>query len=100
MRSYTLYIGLRPASDPDADTDLIASATADRFESFTIFEATGWFRRRREPVRVVKIATDDHEGVLSPPRGLRARLRQDGVGLECDGRYRRVTEADDRSAAT
>ena len=100
MRCYTLYIGSRSADHAEADAALVASITASRFRSFTLFEGSGWFRGRREQVSMVKIATDDYDSVFDLARDLRARLDQDGIGLEYDGFYHRVTKADDASAST
>ena len=93
MKCYSLYVGTRNHQEGiDAvDDERIAATTSAVFESFTVLHGYGWFRGQREDVRMIKIATDDEERVSTLAENLRQLMEQDGVGLECDGLYRRIT---------
>ena len=93
MKCYTLYVGSKnhQGSINAIDDEQVAAITSAAFESFTVLHGHGWFRGQREQVRLIKIATDDEESVLALAQGLRRAMDQDGVGIECDGHYRRIT---------
>jgi len=94
MQCYRLYVcssNQQNQANKADDDERIAAATSAAFESFTIVPGTGWFRGRRESVRVLMVATDDEDQVVALARTLRQLLEQDGVGIESGGVYRRVT---------
>lgn len=90
---YSLYVGSRNDRDtigPD-DDERIAQAVSSAFESFSVQELHGWFRGRREQARLIRIATDEEDRVITLAQNLRRMLGQDGIGIECGGHYRRIT---------
>jgi hypothetical protein len=93
MKCCRLYVCTRTDHDESNsdDDEAISAAVAARFESFTMTRATGWFRGRREPVCIVMVATDDEAAVVELARQLRQAMDQEGVGVQCDGTYRRIT---------
>ena len=92
---HKLYVGLsRPDSHIKINPDDVVSTVAERIESFTISDALGYFRGMPEHTLVITIAHDDRALVENVAQDLRARLQQEGIGLECDGVYTRITSAE------
>jgi len=91
LELFTLYVG---CADAKAAKGIVSQVVGSFFESFTLLEGEGFFRGMREPVQLVRIATDDVEKVLAAASEIRARLNQDGVGVEYGGAYYRCTAED------
>jgi hypothetical protein len=93
MKCYRLYVCARTGRDESnsGDDAQIAAAVAARFESFTVTRGTGWFLGHREPVCIVMVATDDEAAVVELAEHLREVMNQEGIGVECDGTYQRIT---------
>jgi hypothetical protein len=89
MRLFTLYLGSQDGQKPAAQE--VLALAGQRFESFTLSEAQGVFRGTREPMWLIRIATDNPESLLQLAAELRQRWHQDGVGIEAGGNYYRVT---------
>ncbi len=69
----------------------IQTAVAVEFPSFSLLKGKGFFRGKAEDLLIVKIATDREQAVYQLASALRAALDQEGIGVEHDGRYNRVT---------
>jgi hypothetical protein len=69
----------------------VVAVVAERFEGFTVFTETGYYKGEPEPMVVVQVATDDGEAVIALGRTLRETFNQEGVGYVVDGVYRRIT---------
>lgn len=90
----TLFIGLSGHHYPtteEAQKKVIELLT-DHFPSFTITEATGFFREKQEKVLIVHIATSIPQKVADCAGIIRSELKQEGVGIAFRGRYLRATE--------
>ena len=93
---YRLYIGLSPAITPKTiDSNQVISWVARQVESFTVLTAQGFFRGHAEDTLVFTIAHDDQRFVINLAHKLRAQLNQEGIGLEYNGVYHRLTYAND-----
>lgn len=92
MKLFTLYIGCAEAFDP------VLRILYPRFDSFTFLHGEGVFRGGREPVLLVRIATEDGGAVIAAAEHIRAELDQVGVGIEYGGRYYRLRQDDPASA--
>ena len=89
---HKLYVGLSCSDSlTQAYRNNVVKIVAGRIESFTITDALGYFRGMPEQTLVITIAHDDYELVETIADELRVQLRQDGIGLECEGMYYRVT---------
>lgn len=96
MTMFALYIG---NNQTDAKNQIIR-IVGEQFPSFTLIQGEGFFRGTAEPVWMVKIATEDCDCrlIIETAAQIRQTLDQDGVGIECDGRYYRCTQADPATA--
>lgn len=92
MKLFTLYIGCADAFEP------VLRILYPRFDSFTFLHGEGVFRGGREPVLLVRIATEDGAAVIAAAERIRAELDQVGVGIEYGGRYFRLRRDDQASA--
>jgi hypothetical protein len=94
--SYKLYVGLSREDIPEPiDGDEVISWVAGQLDSFTVLPTQGFFRGRAENTLVFSIAHDDLSLIIDLAHRLRARLNQEGIGLEYDGNYHRMTEKND-----
>lgn len=84
MQMVTLYVGAGSVAE-------LTPLVGRRFDSFTLLEGLGVFRGAAEKVWLIKIATSDLPTLLTLAEEIRALFQQDGVGIECDGCYYRVT---------
>ena len=93
MKMFQLHIGSNsPDGSISPETQLsIQAAVAKEFPSFSILKGQGFFRGKAEDLLIVKIATDQEPAVFQLASTLRAALAQEGIGIEHDGRYTRVT---------
>ena len=93
---YRLYIGLSPAITPKTiDSNQVISWVARQVDSFTVLTAQGFFRGHTEDTLIFTIAHDDQRFVINLAHKLRAELNQEGIGLEYNGVYHRLTYAND-----
>ena len=93
---YRLYIGLSPdVTTKTIDGDHVIAWVARQVESFTVLTTKGFFRGDAEDTLVFTIAHDDQHFVINLAHKLRAQLNQEGIGLECNGAYHRLTYAND-----
>ena len=93
LQVYRLYIGLSQTNcskiiDRDQVINTVASCTA----SFTVYDAQGFFRGEPEDTLVVTIAHESSHYIKSLAYDLCVLLHQDGIGLEYDGHYQRITQ--------
>ena len=94
---YKLYVGLSRIDTPQPiDEAAVIDWFAKRTESFTTQTAQGYFRGQREGVIVLTLAHESYSFVEDLARQLRIFLEQDGIGLEYDGAYHRVTAENDQ----
>ena len=98
MKLIRLYIGLRHESGEFAVSEIekvISSTLLPTFSSLTLMKAEGWFRGTSEPCVIALVATDDLASLLQAVEELRCKLRQDGIGVEFESYYHRVTQGRD-----
>lgn len=93
---YRLYVGLSRADTPETiNSNPVIDWVAQRVDSFTVLTTQGFFRGYVEDMLVFTIAHGDRRFIVDLAHKLRARLNQDGIGLEYGGVYHRMTYADD-----
>jgi len=93
---YRLYVGLSSDVTPKPiDGDQAIAWVAQQVDCFTVLTAQGFFRGYAEDTLVFTIAHDDQLFIVNLAHKLRAQLNQEGIGLEYDGTYQRLTYADD-----
>lgn len=93
---YRLYVGLSSDVMPKTiDGDQVISWVARQVDSFTVLTTQGFFRGCAEDTLVFSIAHDDQLFIVNLAHKLRALLNQEGIGLEYDGTYQRLTYAND-----
>jgi hypothetical protein len=93
MKVYQLHIGSNSPDgriSPETESS-IQAAVSKEFPSFSLLRGKGFFRGQAEELLIVKIATDQEEVVYQLASNLREAMNQDGIGVEHDGRYNRVT---------
>lgn len=90
--AYTLYLANRgnAAWDGPARAEACASIEA-AFDSFTMAEATGFYRGEAAPTLVVTIATADDALLSETAARLRRQFAQESVGIVSRGVYERFT---------
>ena len=93
---YRLYVGLS-GYDPQEviDGDQVISWVARQVDSFTVLTTQGFFRGNVEDTLVFTLSHDDQHFVINLAHKLRAQFIQDGIGLEYDGTYHRMTYESD-----
>ena len=90
---YRLYIGLSQTNcSKIIDRDQVVNTVARCIDSFTVNDAQGFFRGEPEDTLVVTIAHENSHYIKSLAYGLCVLLHQDGIGLEYDGLYHRITQ--------
>lgn len=62
----------------------------ERFESFTLQDAAGYFRSKLAQTVIITVGTDDTASVIAVGHKLRCEFDQEGVGLAFDGFYQRL----------
>jgi hypothetical protein len=93
---YRLYVGLSSDVKPKTiDGDQVIAWVARQVDSFTVLTTQGFFRGDAEDTLVFTIAHDDQHFVINLAYKLRAQLNQEGIGLEHNGAYHRLTYAND-----
>lgn len=100
MKLFTLYIGTAPRSSasPPVDIPRLQELLGAAFPSFTLLQAEGVFRGQSERTFVVKVTAPDVIALLEEVAKLRQEFDQDGIGIEHEGNYHRVTEDFHRTA--
>lgn len=90
MPLYRIYIG---ADNDNGKVDItaITNFLGTHYESFTLTPSHGHFRGKAEQSIVVTIAAKDINELKEQLRHLRKLLHQDGIGIEIDGHYERIT---------
>ena len=90
---YRLYIGLSQANcSKIIDRDQVVNTVARCIDSFTVYDAQGFFRGEREDTLVITIAHENSRFIKSLAYDLCVLLDQDGIGLEYDGHYHRIIQ--------
>ena len=93
LQVYRLYIGLSQANHSKAiNRDRVIAIIARSIASFTIYDAQGFFRGEVENTLVITIAHESSNYIKSLAYDLCVRLKQEGIGLEYDGLYHRITQ--------
>lgn len=85
-----LFVGLLKADGEAIEKVEILQTVAERFESFTTTEATGYYRGEPHPTLIIEIAATGNECPEQLARDLADKFEQEAVGLESHGIYRRV----------
>ncbi len=89
---YRLFVGLSCNNgDNEIPSQDVVDVVSRSFDSFTVYHEKGYFRGQEEDVLVVMIACDDRQAVYALGRTIRETFGQEGVGLEYDGHYHRIT---------
>ena len=88
---HTVYLASRDGT-PFLDDDRAAVQTTvlERFESFTLMDADGFFEGRPKSTLVIKIATRCSNDVEELCMTLGSKLDQITVGLETSGKFRSI----------
>ena len=93
LQVYRLYIGLSQTNCSEIiDRDQVVNTVARYIDSFTVYDAQGFFRGEPEDTLVITIAHKSDHYIKSLAYDLCVLLHQDGVGLEYDGHYHRITQ--------
>jgi uncharacterized protein (DUF169 family) len=89
---FTLYVGSQSDRGylDEADRMTILHKVSQPFDSFTIQDATGYFRGKRENTMLFRIATDNIRGIVETAVAIRIAIGLEGVGIECGGYYHRA----------
>ncbi|MEQ8966861.1 MAG: hypothetical protein RID91_13625 [Azospirillaceae bacterium] len=92
---HTLYLANREGQPfSEHDRGEVAAILSGIFPAFTLIEATGYWRGRILPTLAIKLASEDHDAVDTAAEELRLAFQQQAVGIESEGRYRRITGPD------
>jgi len=93
LQVYRLYIGLSQANcSKIIDRDLVVNTVARCIDSFTVYDAQGFFRGEREDTLVITIAHENSRYIKSLAHDLCVLLHQYGIGLEYESHYHRITQ--------
>ena len=93
LQLYRLYVGLSQTNCSETiDRNQVVNTVARYNDSFTIYDAHGYFRGEPENTLVITIAHESSQYVKSLAYDLCMLLHQDGIGLEYDGCYHRITQ--------
>ena len=93
LQVYRLYVGLSQANcSKIIDRDQVINTVARCTDSFTVYDAQGFFRGEPEDTLVVTVAHESSHYIKSLAYDLCVLLNQDGIGLEYDGHYHRITQ--------
>ena len=88
---YTLYAGNRDFLPFTSDEEnRIFSTVAERFPSFTILPARGFFEGKALPTLLIQIASHDRDAVFATCNDLGKFLGQRWVGMSETGTYTSV----------
>ncbi len=88
-----LYLGLRRKNGAEIGKEAVLDWMGRKLQSFTVVEGQGVFRCTPEPVLILHVAGQSKETILRMADELRQHFEQDGVGVEWQGRYERVTQS-------
>ncbi len=92
LQVYKLYIGLSQGNHAKAvNRDQIIAIISRSIASFTVSDAQGIFRGKSEDTLLVTIAHVSCQYIKNLAYYLCVQLHQDGIGLEYDGHYHRIT---------
>ena len=93
LQVYRLYVGLSQTNCSETiDRNQVINTVARYIDSFTVYDAQGFFRGEPEDTLVVTIAHESSHYIKSFAYDLCVLLHQDGIGLEYDGCYHRITQ--------
>jgi len=93
LRVYKLYVGLSQTNCSEKiDRDQVVTAVASCIDSFTVYDALGYFKGEQENTLVFTIGHEDVSYIKSLAYTLCVQLNQDGIGIEYDGGYHRMTQ--------
>jgi hypothetical protein len=93
LQVYRLYVGLLQTNcSKIIDRDQVINTVARCTDSFTVYDAQGFFRGEPEDTLVITIAHESNHYIKSLAYDLCVLLHQDGIGLEYDGHYQRITQ--------
>jgi len=90
MPLYRIYIGANNQTGT-VELDVIKTFFSANYSSFTITNTYGVFQDKEEPSIIVTIATEDILKLKKHLCLLREKLQQDGIGIESNGLYERIT---------
>jgi len=88
---YTLYMGIDTGLTDQLKKE-IKECIAPFVDSYTISQATGYFKGKEEKAILIQIATPDDHIAYQCADALRNKFRQEAVGILIEGDYRRVIE--------
>ena len=88
---YTLYMGT-DSGLTDQIKDEIKECIVPFVDSFTISEATGFFKGKEEKAVLIQIATVDDRVAYQCADKLRNKFGQEAIGILIEGAYQRVIE--------
>jgi hypothetical protein len=89
---YRLYVGLSvDGSETVIDKDAVIEMVSQHVESFTVLTTQGYFRSKPEDTLVFSVAHESRALIIDLASRLGSHFHQDGIGLEYDGAYTRVT---------
>ena len=93
LQVYRIYVGLSQANySRTIDRDQVINTVARCIDSFTVYDARGFFKGEPEDTLVVTIAHESSHYIKSLAYDLCVLLHQDGIGLEHAGCYYRITQ--------
>lgn len=90
---FRVYIGSsnQTATISDRNKEQVIKHFSSYFDSLTIESAIGFFKGKQEETMIINIATEDRDRILKVVSELRENLEQEGIGIEENGQYFRVT---------
>lgn len=93
MPLYRIYIGSNNKTKKITakDETYILKTLSLISPSLTTYRAKGYFKGVEEETLVVSIATQKFSELKETLRIIRKNLKQDGIGLEYNGKYQRIT---------
>jgi len=92
LQLYRLYIGLSHTNCSETiDRNQVVNTIARYIDSFTVYDAQGFFKGKPEDTLVITIAYESEHHIKTLAYDLCVQLHQDGIGLEYDGCYHRIT---------
>lgn len=87
-----LYIGLCTRTGDSIAPEEVIAWLGERVPSFSVVESIGYLEGKREPSLIVTVAGIPSSEVITFGQELRGAFNQHAVGIEVEGRYRRVFE--------
>jgi len=91
---FTLYLGSQQDASTISEDDraIVLEELGRHFDSYTLTSGTGVFMGKKEEVMLIHIATNNPREIAVMAHKLRGDFEQEGVGVECVGRYFRATQ--------